>query len=119
MFEAEKSFENKEILEPTPRPNLLDIVKIDDRWAQVKGAGNVITYLDNESYTLINWDEYTYKAFDKYNELGSNNIWVSDIGEDQITYNEYMVIRWGPEQKDNPNLRENVTVFGIYTKKWI
>lgn len=100
----------------TPRPNLLDVVKIDGRWAQVIISGHAVRYLDNKDETKINWDDYNCQFFNKYN---STYIWVSDLVEEsQITQEEYESVVFGSiSDPPTDTAKMCVTVFGIYTKK--
>lgn len=43
------------------RPDLLDIVKIDGRWAQVRAGGEVLVVLDTGEARDIDWSEYKLK----------------------------------------------------------
>lgn len=111
--EPKNLFEQRE--SPTPRPSLLDVVMIEGRLAQVSPTTDYIIFLDekartgdNKSY-IINWDEYECEVVNSYVEtLRKNN---------EISEEEYMAVRWGPEQKDRPYLRDYVTFFGKYKKK--
>ena len=106
-----RPFENSELVEPTPRPNLLDVVKIDGRWAQVKGAGNYVTHLDDNSWVAIKWDDFKLTKDWK----GLSVIVVK--GSTDFTEKELKRIHWGPEQEQHPELREAVSVFGEFEKK--
>ena len=103
---------NQESKEPTRRPSLLDVIRIDGRLAQVIVGGDHIKFLDDGSVVEINWDEYNFKEPAKYRTH------ISDlVRENQIKETEFQVIHWGPEQEEKPQLRNFVTFFGIYTKK--
>lgn len=95
--------------EITPTPHLLDVVKINGRWAQVIDL-KYIKYLDDESVEPITWDEYDYQR--------GENIDVGDLmDKKEINEAEFMNIHWGADQETNPSLRNHVTVFGEYYKK--
>jgi hypothetical protein len=123
MPEKNDHTESPESQEPTPEPNLLDVVKIDRRWAQVGPVINYIAFLDEGGFGRanpreINWDDYNCEKFDKYKCNNSTNVWVSDlVSEDQISPDEYMAIHWGSEELTNPRIRDFVTVFAKYTLK--
>ena len=93
------------------RPALLDIVKIDGRWAQVGGAGRVVRYLDTNEEARIDWSGYT---LEKRVDRAIRNL--DSVGL-SMTEDEKSRIHWGSEQKEHPQLREEVTVFGTYHSK--
>lgn len=100
----------------TPRPALLDVIKVDGRWAQVGVREDSICFIDEktgEQYHIahnIDWNDYNF------HELDENS--VMDLLENGIiTDDEYEKIYWGQEQKKHPHLKGHVTVFGEYTKK--
>ena len=84
----------KESKEPTPRPNLLDVVNVDGRFAQVRIGGNHIKYLDNESVVEIDWSEYSFLK----PSLHKTHV-IDLVRENKISEKEYRVIHWGSEQK--------------------
>ncbi len=99
---------NHESVEKTPRPNTLDIVKIDGRWAQ--SNYNLITFLDDKTIFSINWDDYKLVK-----EWGGSP--VSLVKErENFTEKEISNIYWGPEEKKYPKLKEQVSVFGEFEK---
>jgi len=95
----------------TPRPNMLDIVKIDGKWAQVVSSDKVKYLSDRNSVAEVDWDKYTYQR--DFNFLTAVDL----VDRSEISDSEFMVIYWGTEQEKNPDIRRNVTVFGIFTKK--
>jgi len=111
MPEKEQPFEKIESIERTPRPNLLDVVKIDGRWAQAVMDGNWIKYLDDQSQVKINWDEF--RRTKNWEELPVSMVKKSA----SFTPEELGRIHWGPEQEEYPYLREQVRVFGEFEKK--
>ena len=119
MSEKLKPIENRELAEPTPRPSLLDVIKIDGRWAQVILGGDTVRYLDDKSETRINWDDYNCHFFDKYKKANKTNIWVKDlVEENQITKDEYETVVWGSiNESPTEHNKVFVTVFGVYTRK--
>ncbi len=111
MPEKQRMPENIESTEPTPRPNLLDVVKIDGHWAQVVGGGKLLLYLDDKSTESIDWNDFKFTKDWK-------GLPVSFVRESvDFTEKELKRIHWGPEQKYNPSLREEVSVFGEFEKK--
>lgn len=110
MPEKEKLPQNQESKEQTPRPNLLDVVKIDGSWAQVIWFGNYIKYLDDESKVPINWDDFMLVK-------DWNGLTVIEVKEStSFTEKELTHIHWGPEQKQYPYLSGMVCVFGEFEK---
>lgn len=97
--------------EHAPRPALLDIVKLDGRWAQVIVGGGYVNYLSENQVREIEWNEYTFKkrwglSVDTLIELGQS-----------FTQKEVDNIHWGPEEIQHPQLKRQVTVFGEYQSK--
>ena len=112
-----EKFGSEEIIEEIPRPNLLDIVKIDGKWAQVMTGGNIIRFLYDLSTETINWDDYqmvqSFKAPSEPPYVGGL------IDKKIVTFTETEIqnIRWGTEEKDSPELKLQVKVFGEFEKK--
>jgi hypothetical protein len=104
----EEAVERKE---PTPRPPLLDVVKIDGRWAQVIIGGNHIRYLDDQSEVSVDWNDYNYQPPKPATHV--KQLLVTH----EISAKELMAIHWGPEEKQNPEIKSNVHVFGEYKTK--
>lgn len=99
--------------EPTARPELLDVVKIDGRWAQVKAGGDHVTYLDDGTTELKNWDEYKVTT-----DFMSRSIALLEKqGLIDFTDQELANVHWGSEQELNPELKKQVRVFAEYIKK--
>ncbi len=111
MSEEQKAFENKESTEPTPRPNLLDVVKIDGRWAQTILGGECVRYLDDDSKVFINWDDFIFVK-----DWKTLPVWKVKEST-SFTKKELRQIHWGPEQEKHPYLREAVRVFGEFEKR--
>ena len=102
--------ENRDNGEMSP-PNLLDIVKIDGRWAQYSG-GNLFKFLDDESVEEIELDDFRLAK-----EYGKASV-VSEVKkQEKFTPEELSHIHWGSEQDQYPHLREQVRVFGEYERK--
>jgi hypothetical protein len=99
------------------RPGLLDIVEIDGRLAQVRPSERCVVFLDEitngemiapEKIHEIRWDDYDFMGFD-------NVFYVGDLRKrSMITDEQYMAVRWGPEQDEYPLLRDGVTYSGRY-----
>ncbi|MEK7528505.1 MAG: hypothetical protein AAB592_01950 [Patescibacteria group bacterium] len=100
----------------TPRPNLLDVCKIDGRWAQCVIGGDSIQWLDNppNSPERINWNDYqlvrkwrgvSVKLYRQYEP--------AEISDEQV-----QKIHFGPEEVRDPDYyKQQVRVFGEYKKK--
>lgn len=96
------------------RPELLDVVKIDGRWAQVIIGGDTVSFLDTGEKEPIDWSEY------ELTNVFRGAIAISDImklPEQEFTKEEIERIRWGPEEKKHPELKLEVRVFGEYVGK--
>ena len=98
-------------------PSLLDIIKIDGRWAQVMGGGDVVSFFDTEGgYEPIDWSEYDLKEI-----YGSGSISVSLLERkygEAFTPEEVERIQWeSVDQKKYPELKKEVHVFGVYERK--
>jgi hypothetical protein len=109
MAGAEKSSGEREV---TPRPNLLDIVMIDGRWAQVIFTGNVIKYLDDNQNESIDWDDYILRT-----KINSCVRIARDERGHTFTAQEMRNMHWGPEDQESPELKDEINVYGIYEKK--
>jgi hypothetical protein len=104
--------ENQEA-QPMPKPAILDVVKIDGRWAQIRHGGNVVNFLDDNSAEPIDWNEYRLsKSYDNLSVKAIMQVYGEKFTEDEIKN-----IHWGSEQNQNPELRQEVTAFGEYVKK--
>jgi len=101
------SIENKENLK---LPSLLDIVKIDGRWAQVRAGGNTVLFLDDGDAQPIDWDDYELDRHD-----GRALIYTKESLE--LEPEEILRIHWGPEEKIKPSLKLECTYFGDFIKK--
>ena len=99
----------------TPRPGLLDVVKIDNRWAQVYGGGNIVKFLDDNSYHPIQWNDYvllrkwrgavSVRTYREFKPGDMNDAHVQNI-------------HWAEDQAKNPEyLKSQTHVFGEYKKK--
>ena len=91
-------------------PSLLDVVKIDGRWAQVRAGGRSILFLDSGEAKQINWSEYDLK---KYVHQAMHYLPESK----ELTPDELMRIHWGPEQETKPSLKLQCTYFGDFKSK--
>lgn len=110
MSDKLQSFKNEMPPELTSRPELLDIIKIDGRWAQVRGGRSYIKYLDDGSTVPIDWDDF--KLIERIH--GAVKFIKNQEG---FSKEEIANIHWGPEQEQNPALKEEATVFGKFEKK--
>jgi hypothetical protein len=94
-------------------PNLLDIVRVNNRWAQVILDGRSIKYLDDNSLERIEWIDYL-----KVREYRPSSVlFLKFDGHEQFTDSEIENIHWGPEQNEHPYLKQLVKVFAEYVKK--
>ena len=100
---------------PAPIPKGLDLIKIDERWAQVyrsSPAGVSACFLDDGTGVRIILNEYDLAR-----------IWNRSIrsvrDEVSLTAEEVSRVIWGSEQKAHPNLIEEVRVFGKFIKKTV
>lgn len=105
------------------RPALLDVIKIDGRWAQVGPVSDMIKFLDDKAEGktdahIVNWDEYEFEFLFPDKIKIQYQASVQDLlNKGMISQREYNVVHWGPEQEENPYLRGQVSVSGIYKKK--
>ena len=111
MIDNPPSFESMESLQLPICPNLLDLVKIDDRWAQVIFSGFVVRYLDDQSVELIDWR--CLKLVKNWAEYPVSLLKQSI----SLTDEEIRHVHWGSEQEEFPRLREQVSVFGEFERK--
>ena len=81
-------------------PELLDIVKIDGRWAQVMAGGEIIKYLDSTKAEEINWNDYQLSKRYEVSSVRS----VIDSGIGSFTPEEINNIHWGGEERGYPHL---------------
>lgn len=115
-----KSFEDYNVkpipenLKETLRPNMLDIIRINGRWAQIIGGGGLIKFLDEENEKIfhqINWDQY--KLIKKY----ESSIGVfKEVYPDQITNKEISRAHYSDNERD---FKHNLLIrlFGEYKLK--
>lgn len=96
--------------EATPRPNTLDIVKINGRWAQTNG--NMVKYLDDGCEVSIDWSSFNFVK-----DWAGHTVGLLMEQGQSFTPNEVAMVHWGPEQEEYPDLKKEVSVFGEYTSK--
>ena len=105
--------EYKEFRENPPKPRGLDVIKINNRWAQSNGGG-LIRYLNDNSEELLGdeeWQEYQFVPADE------NNFLVGLLEKNgEITNQEISNVIWGWESAKNLHLQRQVRVFGEYKK---
>ena len=110
---------------PNPKPALLDVVQIDGMWAQVLPSREQIKFLGDlaegtDEAVDINWDEMDFEPYFSNDTTDVSGGSVLDLLKNQeITNEEYWAVRWGPEQEQHPQLRQQVHVFGKYFSKKI
>lgn len=113
QFKLELYYMNIETRYPNPnRPELLDIVKIDDRWAQVVGGGDQVRFLQDGQLVDVNWDDYSFEQNTNRTSLGN----LVAFGNATISEAEIDNIHWQAE-KTSIELKKNVAVFGFFKKK--
>jgi hypothetical protein len=94
-------------------PQVLDIIKIDGRWAQSIIGGRTIIFLDDGASQEIVWDDYLMVG-----SYGSHSLaQILTQPNESISSKETERINWGPEQELDPSLKLQVRVFGKYEKK--
>lgn len=91
---------------------MLDLVKIDGKWAQVFGAGRFAKFLDTGTTIDVDWNKLVLER--KFDTSLAN---VLKFEGETITDDEKAMIHWGGEEKKLPRLREQVTVFGLYSSQ--
>lgn len=115
MKEGILNFEHKET-ESAPWFSLLDIIKIDGKWAQIEGpllkrgerGRQLVHYLYDDSWSHIDFNEYKL-----VNHLDS---YVDHmLKEGQITNSEFERIKWDGDNIGT-KLSLLVNVFGEFTK---
>ncbi|NMC51703.1 hypothetical protein GYA54_03180 [Candidatus Kuenenbacteria bacterium] len=114
MVNSEKQFSREQFRESRPDP--LDIIKINGRWAQVFGAGSpdeIIRYLDgDEEYSRIYFNKL--ELLNKW-ETGAINlkaIYGVELPEEIVAK-----AKGGYEEEEDPELKVHITVFGEYVDK--
>jgi hypothetical protein len=93
------------------RPKLLDVIRIDSRWAQVIGGGRHIKYLENQTIEEIDWRNY--KMTRRFNCSVGLLEAVHGITPSPL---EIVNVHWGSEQEEHPELKEDVSAFGEYER---
>lgn len=97
----------------TGLPDLLDIVKLDGRWAQVKLGGETVTFLDDGTEMDVDWN--AYRLARPFHSLAAN--FLKDQFGEEIPDGELARAHWGPEEKEHPELKGQIRVFGEFVKK--
>ncbi len=95
------------------RPHVLDLVKLDGRWAQVISGPerSQVIYLDDGSGDAVDWGDYELAR-----SLGTH-VRLLQEREKAFSDEELARIRWGSEQDTTPDLINEVSVFGEYKKR--
>ena len=93
-------------------PQLLDIVQIDGRWAQVAGGGTALRYLDSGQSGEIDWQDYELKE-----KISQPLMTVLKLRPGTFPKELAQAVHWGPEDQEHKHLKLNVTVFGIFRSK--
>lgn len=110
MFNLDRLPNQKINNEGIHRPHLLDVVKVNGRWAQVQFAGNHITYLSDGVMDEIDWKNYVLKK--DWKGLSVSTVKKVEVFSDE----EIAQIHWDPEEKEHPKLKEQVSVYGEFEK---
>lgn len=99
--------------EPTPEPGGLDIVKLDGRWAQVYSTGgrSAVKYLDDGSNADILWSDY------RMTRRTESHVRLLNQRNEGLTDEEMSRLRWGSEQEADPDIVQEIHVFGEFEKK--
>ncbi len=94
-------------------PSVLDIIKVDGRWAQVySGPGRTqIGYLDDGSKETVDLSDYELVRHT------DSHVRLQQMQGERFTDEEIARIRWGSEQDEHPDLKYEVHVFGEYAKR--
>ena len=100
-----------EELSQTPRPNLLDVIRLHGKWAQVCNIQCVVRYLEDRNHIKVDWDELRLvRRFEDATVFSIRQ-------EMPFSDAEYANIYAGQDQDVKPKLREKVNVFGEYERK--
>ena len=96
----------------TSKPSILDVIKINGRWAQMHSE-NLLRFLDDLSWARV--DLGGSFVLEKSHKSAP----VVDLRKQGVYFSpeELEHIRWGPEQAENPYLKQEVRVFGEYRAK--
>lgn len=100
----------------TRGPELLDIVKIDGRWAQVIGSGDMVKFLSTGVAERIDWG--TYQLVKAYK--GRAVKLVEELDGEIFSPDEIVAIHWGADVVDPAErirMAREVSVFGVFEKK--
>lgn len=99
-----------EELTQTPRPNLLDIIILNGKWAQVCNIQCVVKYLENKNHIKVDWDKL--RLVRRFEDAT-----VASIRQEiPFSNQEYRNIYAGPDQDIKLELREGVNIFGEYER---
>jgi len=110
---------------PNPKPALLDVVLLDDMWAQVMPSRDQVKFLGDladghDEAVDVDWDKMDFEPYFSNEKTDISEGCVQDLLRNkEISDEEYWAVRWGPEQEENPHLRQLVKVFGKYYSKKI
>ncbi|MBI5404698.1 MAG: hypothetical protein HY976_00560 [Candidatus Kerfeldbacteria bacterium] len=99
--------------EPPAAPGMLDLVRLDGRWAQVMSGPetSIVTYLDDGASSDIRWSDYRLlQKLDTHVENLVRRTGLSLIPE------EFSRIHTGPDQRTHADAANDVHVFGEYAK---
>ena len=93
-------------------PGLLDVASFDGRWAQVRGGGGYVQFLDTGENREIDWGQWELAekigvSIQNLNALQSGNLSQAELAR----------VHYRPEQQEQPDLRQEVKVFGKFISK--
>ncbi len=98
-----------------PHPKALDIVRLDGRWVQVL-AGNeevgTVRFLDDGTVDQeLDWTAYRLVA-----PLDTHLRLLADRFGESLTDEERQRLHYGPEQHDDPDVIDDMHIFGVYER---
>ncbi len=120
------SIQSPEIVQTTPRPALLDVVRLESQWCQVvtdpNSTQSMAIKIEDGAPFQIKWNEWELIRRFGLPIREINNPRIRErlhIGSDVpfISPSAIQSIHWGPEEKTNPNLKGEVTLFGFYKRR--
>jgi hypothetical protein len=105
------NMENPEFNLSEKYPEPMDLVKLDGRWAQAKGGGAVISFLDNGEVIEIDWNQYNLIKFYGRKPLAR----ILEANPEWFTEEEVEAVHWAGDDA-NPEFKKMAPVFGEYKK---
>ena len=93
-------------------PGMLDVASFDGRWAQVRGGGGYVQFLDTGEHQEMDWSAWELK---EKLDMSIENLRAIQPGS--ISDSELAFVYYGPEQQEQPELKQEVKVFGKFISK--